>query len=140
MINRSATLLVVDDDTDFVASIASDLRRLSYRTVTATSLRDCRALLVENFIDLVLLDERLGAESGTEFLEELKKDHPGLTAVIVSGQADLKLALKAMRSGAVDVLPKPFSESGLAKTISRVLADSALVREARYHRWYAEKE
>ncbi len=140
MINHTAALLVVDDDPDFVGALARDLRRLGHDPLTATSLRDCRSVLEENFIDLVLLDEGLGGELGTDFLAELRKDHLGLTAVIVSGHADLELALKAMRNGAVDVLPKPFTEGDLQRTVQRALSDSRLIREARYHKWYAQRE
>jgi DNA-binding NtrC family response regulator len=140
MVDRSPTLLVVDDDADFVSAMARDLRALGYESLGVTSLRDCRAALEEHFIDLLLIDEQLGRESGTSFLRELKKGHPGLTAVIVSGHADLGLALKAMRSGAADLLPKPFTRNELGSSVQHALADSQLARETRHHRWYAQKE
>jgi DNA-binding NtrC family response regulator len=140
MVARVETLLLVDDEPDFVAGMARHLTRVGYETLTATTLAECRAILEERFVDLVLLDERLGREFGTRYLVELRKSHAGLAAVIVSGHADLDLALKAMRAGAVDVLPKPFTDVLLIETVRRALAESQLTREARHHRWHAGRD
>ncbi len=140
MFARAETLLLVDDEPDFVAGTARILERAGYDVATATSLEECRDVLEERFVDLLLIDERLGPESGAGFLDELRKRHSGLVAVLVSGHADLKLALRAMRAGAIDLLPKPFSDTLLHETVRRALADSQLTREARYHRWQADRE
>lgn len=137
---RSVTVLVVDDEVDFVGAVVRRLEGFGYRAIGVTTLRECRAALDNHFVDLVLLDERIGRELGTDFLGELKDEHPGLTAVVVSGHADLELALKSMRHGAADLLPKPFDEAALRATVERSLAHSNLVRQTRYHRWYAQKE
>jgi two-component system, NtrC family, response regulator GlrR len=140
MTSRTPRILVVDDEADFVAALMRDLTSLGYATAGVTSLRECRTALEDQFVDLLLLDEQLGRESGTDFLGELRSAYPGLAAVIVSGHADLELALKAMRHGAGDVLPKPFTREQLETTVVRALDNSELARHTRYHRWYAHRE
>ena len=134
---RVETLLVVDDEPDFVAITARDLTRVGYEVLTATSISECRTLLEERFVDLVLLDEQLGREFGTRYLAEMRKGHPGLAAVIVTGFADLDLVLRAMRAGAIDLLPKRFGEALLLETVRHALDESQLTREARRNRWHA---
>jgi two-component system, NtrC family, response regulator HydG len=137
---RVETLLVVDNEPDFVAITARDLTRAGYEVLTATSISECRALLEERFVDLVLLDEQLGREFGTRYLAEMRKGHPGLAAVIVTGFADLDLVLRAMRAGAIDLLPKRFGAALLLETVRHALDESQVTREARRHRWYAYRD
>jgi len=132
-------ILVVDDEPDFVRGVRDTLARAGYQSLGANDLAEARRLLDENCVDLLLIDEWLGRETGTRFLCEVRVTEPGLPSVIMSGHADLEMALKAMRAGAIDMLPKPFTGEELVETVGRNLGETALVREARRHRWYANR-
>ena len=134
---RQATILHIDDEPDFLATWAPPLRRAGYDPLNATTLRQARDLLAQHFVDLLLVDERIGYESGTAFLAEIRQTHPGLGAIIVSGHADLGMAVRAMELGALSVIAKPFPESLLLEKVRVALENSALAREARYQRWHA---
>ena len=133
------SLLVVDDEEAFVRLTAAVLRRSGDETLTAISLQEASAQLGQHFVDLVLIDERLKGDSGVGFLETIRDDHPGLTGIVVSADASLELAQRAMRAGAVDILSKPLREEPLLEAVQRVLSNTELVREARRNRWIAQR-
>jgi DNA-binding NtrC family response regulator len=132
-------ILVIDDDPDFVEGIRLTLERAGYTVLGAGNLPDARQMLQEHCIDLLLVDESLGRESGVRFLSEIRAIESGLPSVVISGHADLEMALKAMRAGAIDMLPKPFGGEELVDTVQRNLADSEIVRMVRRNRWYAAR-
>lgn len=138
-VNNVETLLVVDDDEAFLTLTAGVLERAGYETLGAASVEEARTYLNEQFVDLVLIDEELGRESGVRFLDYARVAHPGLTSIVVSGGANLRLAQRAMRAGAADILSKPVGEAELLDTLRRGLDSTTLAREARRNRWMAEK-
>ncbi len=138
--NNDEIILVVDDEPDFVEGVRGKLQRAGFHSLGANSLGEARRALEENCVDLMLIDEWLGRDTGTRFLGEIRLSHPGLPAVLISGHADLEMALKAMRAGVTDMLPKPFTGDELLEAVRRTLQDTALVREARRHRWYAARD
>ena len=132
--------MVIDDDPVWVQGIGLTLDRTGYAFVGAHNLAEARQALQDHCVDLILADETLGRESGTKFLaEEIRGHEQGLPCIVISGHADLEMALKAMRAGAVDMLPKPFTSDQLVETLRRNLKDSETIREARRHRWHAAK-
>jgi len=133
------TLLVVDDEEDLVTLTAGVLDRAGYEALCATSLTDATSRLSESFTDLILIDERLGRESGTKFLDEVHRRHPGLTGIVISGHADLALAQRAMQAGAAGILAKPAGEDELLEMVRRALDNTELLREARRNRWMAQR-
>jgi len=126
-----ATVVVIDDD----ASVCEALRGLfesvglSTRTYGST-----QAFLAEGPPPgpcCVVLDIRLPGSSGLEFQETLARSGSPLSVVLVSGHVDVQLAVRAMKSGAVDVLAKPVREQELLEAVNRGLKQAALrCREA----------
>jgi DNA-binding NtrC family response regulator len=134
------TILIVDDEADFVNGLIDTLRDAGYQAAGANNLAQARAALETQFVDLMLIDEWMGRETGTKFLAEVRQTQPGMPAVLISGHAHLEMALKAMRAGATDMLPKPFTSEELLEVVHRNLEDSTLVREARRNRWFATRQ
>ncbi len=141
MPDRPPVILHVDDDKDYVSSVAIPLCEAGYRLCGAYSLQAARQVLESTFVDLVLLDERIGRELGTLFLKELRVTHPGLGAIIVSGHADYELAVSVMDLGAVGILAKgPMSDEDLVSKVRLALENSQVARQARVERWFADRE
>ena len=65
---RQAAILIVDDDREVLRTVAELVREAGYRTATAASTRAAREAIKADFIDLLLLDERIGVGSGIRFL------------------------------------------------------------------------
>src|ERR1700733_7213990 len=70
--------------------------------------------------DVVLLDLRLGRESGLELVEEILLISPRIAVILVTAYASLETAVEAMRRGAFDYLPKPCAPDQLKQVLERV--------------------
>lgn len=117
--------LVVDDDAGIRQSLRLCLETGGGRAFgVATASGALEALERSNF-DVVLLDLWLGAESGLDLIPEILKRRPGVAIIVVTAFATLETAVHAMRIGAVDYLPKPFTPEQVRHSVRRVVEVSA---------------
>jgi DNA-binding NtrC family response regulator len=135
--HRKDVLLVVDDLPDEIETLREPLESAGYEVLGATSATEALRLLENHFVDLLLLDERLGSRSGTKLLASCRDRHPGLAGIMITGYADLDRAVAAMRAGARDLLQKPINQEVLLDAVARALADTRLARDGRHDRWRA---
>lgn len=110
-------ILVVDDDALLRQALFGLLTRKGHQVTVSESLTEARELLTRNTYDLVMLDMRLPDGNGLEFLDEQRKLYPELNVVIITGYADVRTAVAAIKCGAFDYLPKPFEEEELYKIV-----------------------
>jgi DNA-binding NtrC family response regulator len=136
---RKPALLVLDDDPDAVDAVRDILERSGYEVLGFSSVNEARSHLESEFVDLLLLDERMGRHSGTQFLSQCRSNYPGLGGILISGYVDKERAIAALRAGAIDVLEKPVDKEQLLSTVSTALSSSELIREARFERWRAAR-
>jgi NtrC-family two-component system response regulator AlgB len=112
-------ILVVDDEVSLRRTIRITLESMGHRVVEAGTSAQALHRIEEGRPDLVLLDLRLGRESGLDVLEALHKVASGLGVVVITAHASVDTAVEAMRRGALDYLAKPFTPSQLADLIDR---------------------
>lgn len=118
-------LCVVDDDADLRAALKLLAKSEGIPFVGYGSAEDFLAGFQEKNIGCVLLDVRLPGITGTELLEKLRKElHVYLPVVLLTGHADVPLAVSAMKTGAVDVLQKPFKDATLIERVRAAMAKS----------------
>jgi DNA-binding response OmpR family regulator len=118
------TVLVVDDDTDNRDMIAMILRSNGYDVLTAADAATAAGVIDATDIDLVLLDVRLPALSGTEFCRQLR-ERPrtaDLPIVLVSADAGRVHIGEGLAAGADDYLVKPFSRAQVLGCLDALLA------------------
>ena len=128
---RKAHLLLVDDDPNTLASLSRAFRLAGHEaTVCDNAPRALELLRTESF-DLILSDVVMPGKSGIELLEDLK--HAGLKTpiVLISGQANVEMAVKATKLGALDFLEKPLTTEKLLVTVENALRLSRLEDENR---------
>jgi DNA-binding NtrC family response regulator len=135
---RKPVILVVDDVPDQLATLRCVLQSAGFGVLCAATRDAALRALAEEFVDLLLLDQRLGRATGTKLLAECRSRCPGIGGIVITGYVDLNTALAAIRAGALDLLEKPVNESQVVGAIERCLSASTLAREARYRRWEAE--
>jgi DNA-binding NtrC family response regulator len=124
-------LLLVDDDPNTLASLSRAFRLAGHEaTVCDNAPRALELLRTETF-DLILSDVVMPGKSGIELLEDLKNAGSKTPIVLISGQADVQMAVKATKLGALDFLEKPLSTEKLLVTVENALRLSRLEDENR---------
>ncbi len=124
-------ILIVDDEADIRALVAGILEDEGYQPHEAAS--DVQALerVEKRRPHLVLLDIWLQGSQmdGLQILSSLKKRHPSLPVVIMSGHGTVETAVKAIKNGAYDFIEKPFKADRLVLVVERAIEAARLKRE-----------
>jgi two-component system, NtrC family, response regulator AlgB len=121
-------VLVIDDERNIRVTLAICLEGLGCHVAQASSgAAALEALRLEPF-DLAFCDLRLGAESGLDLLPRMQAERPGLEVVVITAYATIDTAVEAMRRGARDYLPKPFTPAQIAHLVERARERRALER------------
>jgi two-component system nitrogen regulation response regulator NtrX len=126
-------ILIVDDEADIRELVAGILEDEGFGTRTA---RDADTALAEIaarrpnlvFLDIWLQGSRL---DGLQLLEQIKRDHPDVPVVMISGHGNIETAVAAIKRGAYDFIEKPFKADRLVLVANRALETSRLKREVR---------
>ncbi len=127
-------ILVVDDEKNMCASLRTLLGAEGYNVQEADSAEAGLRLLEEDSFFMVVTDARLGGMSGYEFLSRIRARWPDLPAVMITAYATPKLAVEAIKAGAIDYLAKPFAPEELLHAVARcaeryrLLAENARLR------------
>jgi len=137
MIMQPAVLLV-DDDPDMCAAIADTLELAGITSRSFHDAREALSIIDVGFAGLVLSDIRMPGMDGLEFAARIRAIDAEIPVILVSGHADVSMAVSALRDGASDVLSKPFSVESLLASIRRGLASRTLVLENRALRQAAD--
>ncbi len=119
--DRSAKVLVVEDDAAMRALVASVLAKRGSDVSVASSANEAIGLFEAIPFDVVVSDVRLGGRTGLELCEELRARRADVPVVLVTAFSDLDTAIAAIRSGAHDFLPKPFELDELALRVERAV-------------------
>jgi len=126
-------ILIVDDEADIRDLVAGILEDEGFTTRTA---RDSDQALGEIstrrpnmvFLDIWLQGSRL---DGLQLLEQIKRDHPEIPIVMISGHGNIETAVAAIKRGAYDFIEKPFKSDRLILVATRALETSRLKREVK---------
>ncbi len=126
-----AHLLIVDDDANTLASLARAFRLAGHEATVCDSAVRALELVKSQSFDLIFSDVVMPAKDGLALLEEFKSLGLATPVVMISGQANVEMAVRATRLGAVDFLEKPLSSEKLLLTIENVLKLKRLEEENR---------
>jgi two-component system, NtrC family, response regulator AlgB len=113
-------ILLIDDDQNLRKSIRLALETIGHRVTEAGESAQAQELLAHGLFDVALLDLRLGQEKGLDVLRLLLQLAPGLAVVVITAYATIETAVEAIRRGALDYLPKPFTPEQLRIVLERV--------------------
>jgi NtrC-family two-component system response regulator AlgB len=112
-------ILIVDDEASLRRTLRTTLETLNHRVSEAPSRTRALDLLRQQSFDLAFLDLRLAQEQGLELLPEMRRLDARLDVVVITAYATIETAVEAMRRGAFDYLPKPFTPSQLRLVLDR---------------------
>jgi len=116
-----ANILVVDDDRSLCEGIATVLINAGYSVDKVHSGKEALAMVNKNKYALVLVDLMLPGISGIELLQQIKKQNPNITIIMITGYPSIKTAVEAIKFSAFDYLPKPFTPDELRSLVARAL-------------------
>lgn len=126
MISENAAtpaICIVDDEEAIRRAMERTLLMAGFHDViTCAGWRDARRYLETRSVQLVLLDITMPGVSGEDALVECRERWPGVPVVMVTGVHDLSTAVRCMKRGAADYLPKPVSREALITAVQAVLA------------------
>ena len=123
---RPLRALVVDDELNIRQTLALCLKQLGCDVAQAGSGAAALEALRDRPVDLAFLDLRLGSENGLDVLRQMLATRPALDVVIITAYASVDSAVEAMRCGAQDYLPKPFTPAQIRHLVDRTRERRAL--------------
>jgi two-component system response regulator HydG len=127
--NDCARILIVDDEKTMLEACSEVLAPDGFLLQQASSGQDALGVIRDHSFDLVILDLKMPGMDGMEVLRRVQKDSPGTATVVITGYPSFDRAVEAMRLGAVDFLPKPFTPEVLRFTVRRVLNGARMAWE-----------
>jgi NtrC-family two-component system response regulator AlgB len=113
--------LIIDDEENIRRTTAVVLEAMGHATAGAENRAGALKRLESDHFDLAFLDLKLNGESGLDLLPEMLKLDPQLEVVVFTAYASIETAVEAMRRGAVDYIPKPFTPDQIRRVLGRVL-------------------
>ena len=122
-------LLLVDDDANTLASLSRAFRLAGHEAVVCDNADRALELARAQRFDMILSDVVMPGKDGIKLLEELKSAGVLAPVVMISGQANVEMAVKATRMGAADFLEKPLSTEKLLLTLDNVVKLARLETE-----------
>ena len=100
-------ILLVDDEVDFLETLSKRLKKRQVDVGQVTSGEEALVFLDSHPVDVVVLDVKMPGMGGMATLREIKKAHPLVEVILLTGHADMESAVQGMERGAFDYLMKP---------------------------------
>lgn len=126
---RKAHLLLVDDDPNTLASLSRAFRMAGHEVTICDNANRAVELMRSEPFDLVFSDVVMPGKTGLDLLEEMKSSGIKTPIIMISGQANIEMAVRATKLGALDFLEKPLSTDKLLLTIENALRLTRLENE-----------
>src|SRR5574344_630991 len=116
------TILVVDDNPAILTAVKICLEGVFERVLTLTDPNRMLSTLQQEAVEVVLLDMNFGpgvnsGQEGLLWLRTLQKFHPNIPVVLVTAYADVKLAVRGLKTGAADFVTKPWDNDELIRIL-----------------------
>ncbi|MBI5048462.1 MAG: UDP-3-O-[3-hydroxymyristoyl] N-acetylglucosamine deacetylase [Deltaproteobacteria bacterium] len=121
--NYTKTIMVVDDENSIRQSLSDVLKDEGFDVISASDGQNALKMLDTNTPDLIILDIWMPVMDGTEVLKVIKKTHPDIEVIMISGHGNIEAAVKAIKLGAYDYIEKPLSLDGVLLTVKRALRE-----------------
>ena len=120
MAKRPLRVLIVDDEANVRKTLALCLEAEGHGVTSVGNARDAMEEAARRSFDAAFLDIRLGTSSGLDLIPELLARSPWLKIIIITAYASFETAVEAIRNGASDYLPKPFTPAQVKLALGKV--------------------
>jgi NtrC-family two-component system response regulator AlgB len=119
--DTAVKILVVDDEPNIRKLVQISLENDGHDVTVASNVSDAVKLAGQHPFDVAFVDLRLGTDTGLDLIPKLLVESPWLGIVVITAYASIDTAVEAMRRGASDYLPKPFTPDQLRFMLERVI-------------------
>jgi len=116
----SLQVLIVDDELNIRKTLAIGLESEGHKVVAVSNVQDALAEASRQSFDLAFVDLRLGTDDGLELIPSLLATAPWLKVIVITAYASIDTAVEAMRRGATDYIPKPFTPAQIDLAVRKV--------------------
>jgi two-component system C4-dicarboxylate transport response regulator DctD len=124
-------VLIVDDDRAVRDALGQSLELANLQPILASSYIEAKDHIVFDFAGVVVSDIRMPGKDGFALLDHARKTDPELPVILLTGEADIPMAVKGMAGGAFDFLEKPCKPANLLAIVGKALKTRELVLENR---------
>ena len=120
--NAMQKIMVVDDEVGICKNVEKILKKGNYEITRASSAKEALDVMAKESFSLLISDIVMPGMNGLELLKMVKKEWPVTRAVMMTAYASTDTAVKAIRMGALDYIPKPFTPDELRATVENALS------------------
>jgi len=122
---KAAQVVFVDDEPKVCYVVHKTLERAGANVRCFPCAEDCLRHLAAHRCDLLITDVKMPGKDGMDLLREVKERLPWLPVLIVTGYADVPLAVRALKAGAADFVEKPLDRDTFLQTVERLIERNA---------------
>lgn len=116
-----ANILVIDDEARIREACSLVLSDRGFTVSSAADGEEGLEMIRNNYFDIVLVDLMMPKISGFDVLSEVRANHPDTVVIVITGYATLEHSIEAMKKGAFDFIPKPFTPDQLRAVVDKSL-------------------
>jgi NtrC-family two-component system response regulator AlgB len=121
-VNQPLNILVVDDEVNIRKTLSMFLETEGHKVIAVSNYEDAIAEASRRSFELAFVDLRLGTQSGLDLIPALLAATPWLKIIVLTAYASIDTAVEAIRRGATDYLPKPFTPAQIKLAMQKVFA------------------
>ena len=127
----SAEILIVDDNSDIRFILDELIKEAGYKTRLAANYNQALSEIDKKLPDVAILDVKLdkGDNDGIQLLNHIKKNNSDIPVIMISGHANIEMAINSLKSGAFEFIQKPFDKERLLNFVNRAVENFHLVNE-----------
>ncbi|UCE06588.1 MAG: sigma-54-dependent Fis family transcriptional regulator [bacterium] len=122
-------ILIIDDEPNIGVSLSGFLTDMGHQAKICYDGTSGLQMAIDEYFDLIFLDVMLPGKNGLQVLEQLKKAKPDQKVIMISGQADLEVAVKATKLGAYNFLEKPLNPDKVLLEVKNVEIHKQMLKE-----------
>lgn len=117
-------ILIVDDEEVVRSGVARVLKRKALEVSMASDGLEALEMMTEESFDVVFLDIKMNGMDGMEVLRQIRRDHPAVLVIMITGFPSVETAVECLKAGAVDYLMKPFRADDLESVLFKALENA----------------
>ncbi len=127
----SAEILIVDDNSDIRFILDELINESGYKTRLAANFNQALAEIDNKLPDVAIIDVKLdkGDNDGIQLLDHIKKKNTDIPVIMISGHANIEMAVNSLKSGAFEFIQKPFDKERLLNFVNRAVENFNLKNE-----------